>query len=330
MHPSRKTNLHVLICLLACVLCFGGRCEYDHPSAPLEFPADHAFHFCKAEWIYFSGVVKTSEGKEFGIMFTIFQFGVVPNIFSYPCMLAISDPDTKTYYAEQTSAVFNGECKFIDGNPVITSGTSQCRFLPSDKIQINSAIGKLAMDLDLESAKNVLLHGEDGIITMGDGNDSGYYSLTDLLPSGTLSINSQEYNITSGRVWMDHQWGNFNSSWDWFSIRFDDGGALMLFQFRDADNNVIGGNWTYRDGDDVVSYGTDFSVTANRTYVVENTSKSFPLDWDITIPSLNGKIKVTPLFDDQLINPTLWEGLCMANGSIGDSPLTGDAYVELQ
>lgn len=43
----------------------------------LTFPQDYCFHTNANEWFYFSGVIETSEGKEFGLMFTIFQFPVI-------------------------------------------------------------------------------------------------------------------------------------------------------------------------------------------------------------------------------------------------------------
>jgi hypothetical protein len=55
-------------------------------------------------------------------------------------------------------------------------------------------------------AGEILLHGEDGWIPMGDGIPSGYSSLTNLLPTnGTLRIGERQYTIVGGRMWMDCQ-----------------------------------------------------------------------------------------------------------------------------
>jgi predicted secreted hydrolase len=58
----------------------------------INFPQDHCFHTNQNEWVYFSGTVETSRGKEFGLMFTIFQFTGFGGRFTYPSMLGISDP----------------------------------------------------------------------------------------------------------------------------------------------------------------------------------------------------------------------------------------------
>ena len=49
-------------------------------------------------------------------------------------------------------------------------------------------------------------------------------------------------------------------AWDWFSFRFDDVGALMLYQFRDANDAVVMGCGIYIDNDRPVTYGTNFRV----------------------------------------------------------------------
>ena len=169
---------------------------------------------------------------------------------------------------------------------------------------------------------------------MGDGNDSGYYSFTNLEPSGTVSVDGHDYSVSGGRIWMDHQWGNWTPDgmfWDWFSLRFNDGGALMLFQFRDDQNRVSNGNWTYRSSDGRVRYGADFSVAAVRSYSVDDGETTYPLDWGLEIPSLDARFRVQPRFDTQDITDGLriWEGLASVDGRIGDVSLAGDAFVEL-
>ena len=96
----------------------------------------------------------------------------------------------------------------------------------------------------------------------------------------------------------------------------------MLFQFRDAFEEVVTGNWTYRDMDGKVNYGTDFNGVAKRMF------RTYPIDWTVTLPSIDAEFAVKPLFDDQAFTG-LWEGLCDVRGRIGTAQLTGQAFVEL-
>lgn len=199
--------------------------------------------------------------------------------------------------------------------------------------KFNGAESPLGIDLVITPTQGPLLHGGQGIISMGDGIDSGYYSFTDMAPKGSITIGERSFSVVGGRIWMDHQWGNWIDDgmyWDWFSLRFDDGAALMLFQFRDKKNNVVPGNWSYRAADGSVVYGHDYELEAVDRYQDTDTKASYPLDWRIRIKDLNASFSVLPLFNDQVAKPSrLWEGLCSFNGSVGGRNVGGDAFVEL-
>jgi predicted secreted hydrolase len=195
---------------------------------------------------------------------------------------------------------------------------------------------EIALDLTLTPSMDVLPHGEDGSIVMGDGLRSYYYSFTSLLTAGSITIEETEYTISSGRTWMDHQWGNFTFFglyWDWFSLRLDNGAALMLFQFRDIFDNKVRTNWTYRSADGSVLYGLDFSVRAMRTFYDEQSKATYPIDWIVGIDEINAEFNVEPLFDAQALanrmTPDYWEGLCRVEGTVGEEKMSGKAYVEL-
>ncbi len=289
----------------------------------IEFPKDLCFHGSRNEWVYFSGVVETSEGKEFGIMFTIFQR-------PYSSMFGVCDPVSKIFHDKRLSGQNGTAGKTPSGYPDIDAGVSEFLWDPADNLRMISSANAsgvpIFMDINMKPTMDILFHGEDGYIPMGDNIPSGYYSLTNLLPTGgKLSIDNKEHVITGGRMWMDRQWGEWTAAgyaWDWFALRFDDGGALMLFQFRDASQNPTFGNWTYRDKDGLVYYGTDFNVKAHRKF------GNFPIDWTIMLPSLNAEFEIDPVFDGQTFTG-LWEGLCEVTGNVGDDQLTGQAYAEL-
>ena len=83
----------------------------------------------------------------------------------------------------------------------------------------------------------------------------------------------------------------------------------MLFPFQDNNDKIVKGNWTYGDKDGMVYYGSDFKIVAHRIF------HSYPIDWTVTLLSLNTKFKVEPAFDDQVIMD-FWEGLCDVKGKV--------------
>ena len=234
-NPNPESRIPILAALLiCCTLCL---CACDIEKRPLEFPFDHGPHFNAVnEWWYFTGEVKTAEGKTLGFEFTIFKRLISPEKgFAFLGHLALSDPETAehAFVEKPTSAPVAG---IEEGKTEIIVKNFSFSLRKHPDSHIKAETENISLDLTLVPARAVLPHGEDGIITMGDGRSSYYYSFTNLATTGTLTVNNTEYTITSGRTWMDHQWGNYTvlgMKWDWFSLRLDDGSSLMLFQFRD-------------------------------------------------------------------------------------------------
>lgn len=301
----------------------------------IDYSVDHGFHDNNWEWVYFSGVVKNDAGREFSVMFTIFQQKYNQK-YAYPRILAILDRNNSTLYerwdSTSTSIRFNQDkteieldnatYKMLDNGNVAISG------------QFSSATESFEMDLNLTPTLKPLAHGENGFIPMGDGVNSGYYSFTNMKPSGTIKIGTTSHTITEGRMWMDHQWGDWDSrtamNWDWFSLRLDDGGALMLFQFRDSNNNILHGNWTYRDSDGNITYGNEYKVTAKDMLTLDYGAHvaNYPIDWTVEIKKLNASFNITPVTGNQTVG-SIWEGLCSLEGSINGQNITGEAFAEL-
>ena len=322
------------VLLIGCLLSL---CSCDIAKPPLDFPFDHGPHFNAVnEWWYFTGKVQTAEGKSLGFEFTIFKRpSPVVNNFAFLGHLAVSDPETSQHMFEEAVTappVFGIE----EGKPEITVNKFFYKFSETEGIKLKADTEIISLDLALTPTLIVLPHGDDGIIAMGDGQSSYYYSFTNLATTGTISVNDVQYRISSGRSWMDHQWGNFTvlgMRWNWFSLRFEDGGSLMLFQFRTISDRVIRANWSYQSADGAVTYGEEFSAQANRLYIEEEGHSSYPVDWAIEIPALNAAFQVHPLFDEQslydVMTPDYWEGLCAVEGTLRGKPVTGSAYVEL-
>jgi predicted secreted hydrolase len=327
-HLLKVTILIISFCVIDCC---------SELERPLNFPFDHGPH-CGSlnEWWYFTGEALTTEGKTLGFEFTIFKRWVGGlKGFVYLGHLAVSNPEiVEHYFAEVPTLHPIPDIKA--GKTEITINNFSYSFSESEGIVLQAEAGKLSVNLSLTPTMAVLPHGQDGIIVMGDGINSYYYSFTNLMTEGSISVNDFEYVVSSGRTWMDHQWGNYTvlgMIWDWFSLRLNDGSALMLFQFRDSFDNVVKRNWTYRPENGAIKYGEDFYLEAASFYDEENGKSIYPLDWIVEVPDIDAHFVVTPLFDEQslydVITPDYWEGLCSVEGTITNQKIDGSAYVEL-
>ncbi len=334
LRASMSRTLTALYACIAIMLLAGAGCR---DGRKLQFPADHGPHFDSShEWWYFTGLASDGSGRALGFECTIFKNRVLSKKeFGYLGHVAVSDPETQDYAYKETLTrpPVDG---IAEGIPAISITDFSFDFSDNRTMFIHASSDNASLDLELAPRSGVLLHGRDGAIAMGDGLTSFYYSFTDLSTTGSITFRGREYHIIAGRTWMDHQWGNFTVfgiSWDWFSLRLDDGGALMLFHFRNIFGRTVRSNWTYRSASGEVTYGTVFHMQAHRTYEDAAGACSFPLDWTLSIPDLNAEFTVLPLFDSQIfysaMTPDYWEGLCRAAGSINGSPAAGSAYVEL-
>jgi len=329
----RRTRAAACACITILLIVSAG-CK---DGRELRFPADHGPHFdCSAEWWYFTGLASDDSGKPLGFECTIFKIrGSGNKEFSYLGHVAVSDPETKDYAYKET--LTRPPVSGIgEGVPRINITDFSYDFSDNRTIFIRASSDNASLALELAPRDGVLLHGRDGTIVMGDGLPSFYYSFTDLATTGSITFRGIEYHIVEGRTWMDHQWGDFTVFgviWDWFSLRLDNGGALMLFHFRDIFGGTVRSNWTYRSASGEVTVGADFQMQAHRIYEDAAGSCNFPLDWTIFIPDLQAEFSVLPLFDSQIfysaMTPDYWEGLCSAAGSINGAPAEGTAYVEL-
>ena len=324
----------VLASFMAIVLLAATGCKGPEE---LQFPADHGPHFdSRNEWWYFTGTAADDNGTTLGFECTIFKRQVLgAKEFGYLGHVAVSDPETQGYAYKET-LTRPPVAGISQGIPRISINDFSYDFSDNRTIFISASSDNASLKLALAPHEDVLLHGGDGAIAMGDGLRSYYYSFTNLGTSGAISFKGRDYTITSGRTWMDHQWGNFTAFgviWDWFSLRLDGGGALMLFHFRDIFGRTVRTNWTCRSALGDVTYGDLFQVEAHRTYEDATGACTFPLDWSISIPDLNAEFTVQPLFDSQIffsaMTPDYWEGLCSVTGSINGAAATGLAYVEL-
>ena len=100
------------------------------------------------------------------------------------------------------------------------------------------------IELVLNDEKGVIFHGIDGYSQKGaeSGNASYYFSQTRLASEGVVIVDGNEFPVT-GLSWMDHEFSTSALSegqvgWDWFSLQFDDGMELMVFQIRQADGSI--------------------------------------------------------------------------------------------
>lgn len=341
---------------------FGGQARTQDPwkfataGYRFEFPRDHASHpDYKIEWWYYTGNVTTADGRRFGYQVTFFRVGVAfaptnPSKWAirdlYMTHLAVSDARGNRYrFAE----------KLTRGGPGL-AGAATDRYhvwnddwiatlagsRPQHVLKASSA--NAAVDLVLDEGKPPVINGINGISQKGaqPGNASHYYSLTRMPTRGTLTIDSERFEV-SGISWMDHEFGTSflepeQRGWDWFSIQLSDGRELMLYQLRRADGSRdprSSGTLVDRTGRPTHLTNDQFALAEGRSRFTSKNGTVYPIEWTVTVPSQKIALKVTTPVNDQELSllPSTgiayWEGMIDVAGTSAGAAVTGSGYLEM-
>lgn len=324
-------------------------------SRPLSFPADFGAHEeFRTEWWYYTGNLGTPEGQHFGFELTIFRVGLLPPGTDLPedsnwydrsvyfAHFAISDIAMERFYAFERYARPGPGLAGAEGDPYriwiedwsVTESTPRV-------YQLQAAQEEIALDLTLTDEMGVVLHGENGYSRKGEqaSNASYYYSQPRLRADGILQINEVEYPV-SGLVWKDHEFSTSaldenQIGWDWFSLQFEDGAALMLFQLRERD----GGTSPSSSGTFILAGGTpqslqkdEFEIKVLEEWRSPHTQGVYPASWELRLGEPDCALSVRPWMADQEIHfPTMtyWEGAVQFDGTCEGAAVRGNGYVEL-
>ncbi len=327
---------------------------YARAIGPREwrFPADHGPHpDFQTEWWYYTGNLKTAEGRHFGFQFTIFRRAITPSRAVsgsewradqvYMAHFTISDIADGRFYHDQRYSRGSAGLAGASGEPYrvwledwVISGQNDS----ATRQRIEADAGDFAIQVTLEQLKPPALQGDGGLSqkSAAVGNASYYYSLSRLATSGTIRLGEAVFEV-SGTAWMDHEFstsalGDDAQGWDWFGLYFDDNTELMIGQIRMADGRkepAFGGLFIAADGTTRYLSAEDFSITPTRTWQSPHTGAIYPSGWDVVVRGEQTlRFTITPLMDDQELHDggaiQYWEGAVRVEGDV-----SGYGYAEL-
>lgn len=321
------------------------------PGWRYEFPADHGSHpSFKTEWWYFTGNLKAKNGgsAEFGFQLTFFRQGVADPSATVPASkflqrdvkfahFAVSDiSEKKFHHFQKLSRGAFGEAGFDDGARTAWIENWSCEKTGLHDFHLLAEQEGVSLDLLLASSRDPVVHGSNGVSQKaeGEGRASHYYSLTRMQTKGTISVGGVEHKV-EGLTWFDHEWATnqlaaHQAGWDWFSIHFDEGGELMLFQIRTKD----GGRDKFSSGTYVDAVGVsqkiekpDFELEPIEWWTSGASKGRYPVAWKVKIPKHGLDLIVRARFYEQELAASpfsYWEGSVAVEGN-----RTGRGYLEM-
>jgi len=322
---------------------------------PLTFPEDFGPHpGFQTEWWYYTGNLKTPEGRHFGYQLTFFRRSIAPvtdvpereSAWAagqvYLAHFALTDVSAKRFHSFEKTERGAAGLAGAQGTPLFRAWLEDWRVEQTGErtYRLQAAEGELSLDLSKEDSKGPVLEGDRGYSQKGPdpGNASIYFSQTRLVTTGTIRIGNERFDV-AGSSWMDHEFSTSALSpgqvgWDWFALQLSGGSELMVFTIRREDGSVdpfSGGTWIGPDGSTRRLDSDDFTMEVLDTWRSGYSKAEYPAKWRIQAPGLNLDLLVEPYLADQEhhLSFVYWEGAVKINGSAGGAPVTGDGYVEL-
>lgn len=322
----------------------------------VEFPRDLGSHDAyQTEWWYYTGNLQAQDGRDFGYQFTIFRRALQPvneaavvddpsgwrSNQLYLAHFTVSDIAGNEFYASERFSRGGAGLAGAQAQPyrVWLEDWSASEIEPG-KVRIQAATDEVALDLNLSETMPPVLHGDGGLSQKGPepGNASYYYSVVQQDTSGEVTIGDETFSV-EGLSWKDHEYSTSALSpgsigWDWFSLQFDNGAALMLFQIRRDDGSIepySSGSFISSDGVVQTLSNEEWQLEVLDTWSSPTSGAEYPARWRLQVPSIDLELEGRPLMADQELNVSTiyWEGATEFSGTLAGDPINARGYVEM-
>lgn len=327
------------------------------PGYRYEFPRDHFAHpEFQTEWWYYTGNLRSRDGRAFGYELTFFRHAVAntrndrsPSPWDvrdvYLAHFALSDLDGRRFLHDQ---------RMNRAGPGLAGASLEARRVwngnwhvqwEGEVLHLQAIAVSHRARLTLRPTKPPVVHGVHGVSqkAAGEGRASHYVSFTRLETSGTLEVEGEPFEV-EGLSWMDHEFFTHQLSpeqagWDWFSLQMEDGTELMLYRLRRVDGTAdpfSAGTFVDVTGRSRHLAAADFTLEPRgRTWTSPTTGGAYPLEWSITVAPLKLSLQLrTPLDAQEIVSrqpsvPSYWEGAIRVAGTRDGKPVAGSGYLEM-
>ncbi|MFC4259780.1 lipocalin-like domain-containing protein [Marinobacter lacisalsi] len=277
---------------------------FRQPSAEdrIELPGDWGAHpQHRIEWWYLTANLRTADGQPMGLQWTQFRQGLEPRPVTEEPPPAARWPLQSAWMAHGAVS-FQGHHWFSERFARGDIGQAGARAEPLQvwldhwrleavepgRWHLTASGENWSYQLELAPDDRVIRHGEQGFSAKTDsGQGSMYFSLTDIGITGTVTVDGTEHQV-NGTGWLDREWSSQflrsdQQGWDWFALRLENGGRLMVFRVGRGEGGFRSGTWRGPDGN-VHSLSADqIQLTASVWRATDHGR--VPAEWRIEVPS---------------------------------------------
>lgn len=350
-----------LLCILGLLAATASGFDMARPGYEYEFPRDHFSHPAfETEWWYYTGNVKTPQGRQFGFELTFFRYAIreQPAADSpwsirdlYLAHFTLSDVEGQRFYkTDRLNRAGPGLAGAAADKARIWNGNWKVEWLeptaPLGPQRLKAHAQEFSVELILTPGKAPVIQGINGVSrkAAGEGKASHYVSFTRLATAGSLTVDNETFEV-EGLTWMDHEFssdslGEGQVGWDWMSIQLDDGTEFMLYRMRRSDGTADPySSGTYIDVEGRAEHlawsQIQMKPIAGSEWTSSTTGGAYPLKWEVEVPHLGLRLTCTTDLDDQevvskrRVGPSYWEGAMDFAGDRAGKPVSGVGYLEM-
>ena len=212
------------------------------------------------------------------------------------------------------------------------------------RLSLGDSAQRFGCDLTFELDKEILCHGDDGLVSGSTAEDMFYYLCPRCSVSGALRVDGKEVKIGKGSLWYDHEFGVARNAdldadgppvaWNWLSAQLEDGTEITVYDLFETEPwTRCGHHAVVVDPDGTRTRYDDFSFEGDRPWTSTRTYVEYPTRWRLRIPQARVEIVAEATFPEQefvtlITKSPFWEGRVEIGGTIAGSPVVGVGIVE--
>jgi len=319
---------------------------------PFHFPQDHLPHEeYRIEWWYLTANLKSEKGQQYGVHWTLFRQSMNANKNPggwssnqiWMAHAALSLPEGHEY-EERFARGGIGQAGVIvepTGGFSAWMDNWSLQGLSDDPFpgSLRFTVKDIDVSLNLGANTPWVLQGNNGFSQKSaKGQASYYYSQPHIDVVGSLSHQGTKVQL-SGKAWLDREWSSQplapdQPGWDWLSLHFDDGYALMIYRLRQSSGgDWYSGTWITPAGKSESLKPEDIvfePLESTKVKTGPDEFRNLPLRWQVRLPSKNRQWTVQALSENNWLNTTFpyWEGPVSVTDTVSGMP-AGAGYLEL-
>ena len=325
------------------------------------FPEDHGpHHDFQTEWWYFTGNLTSTEGRRFGIQWTIFRRALAPEPETtdaterdsawatrqlYMGHMALTDVEGERHFSAERFARGAAGLAGAEIRPFRVwlenwSASSEGDGLWPMTLTSGASTrkGDFQVELVLNPEKPMVLQGDRGLSQKHEGGASYYYAFTRIGAEGHIEVDGRRFEV-EGHAWFDREWststlGSEQTGWDWFSLQLSNGQDLMYYQLRQSDGSphpMSKGSLIYVNGEKIHIPLEQAELEVLDHWRSPRGGSVYPSRWRLSIPDHGLDLMVEPVLNDQELEIAFryWEGAVDVTGTADGQDIQGRGYVEL-